>query len=417
MLSYGFSIRGKAHVDTGVVCQDSNIHTELMPGVYLAVAADGVGSALHSDIASGLAVEKLVKYVKQHIQRDASIEMRIACLQEGFQYAEDAIESYAVDCGDKINEYDTTLHAAIYDGRRVVYGHAGDGGILVRTLQGKTLSLTTPQKGSDGVSVMPLRAGAHSWAFGYFAEDVAAVMLVTDGILERVIMPYLLNLPATREEMQFTNREKSNVYLSATEFFMNPDCVLNNKGLENPLALYEYFLTGEFQTPSRDWQRYLDCLKSGYANLYGNPIAEEICQTLTASVPLWNIEDTTDDKTVVCLINDHAKLSAPAPGYFMEPDWAKLRQHYEHLLYPSGLGQDQESPQTNSKLDRIKKTGSGRGKGGSGKTVLLSILLILFVCALLLGVGIFVKKQLQKDGGRAGNQTDISSELSVMEDT
>ena len=114
MLSYGFSIKGKAHIKTGVVCQDANMHGEIAPGLYIGVAADGVGSARHSDIASGLATEKLVKYLENHIQSDYSVEEKMACLKAGYRYAEKAIEEYVKDCDDMLNEYDTTLHVVLY---------------------------------------------------------------------------------------------------------------------------------------------------------------------------------------------------------------------------------------------------------------------------------------------------------------
>ena len=355
MLSYGFSIRGKAHIAAGVVCQDANSYGEVAPGLYIAIAADGVGSALHSDIASAMAVEKLEEYVRQNISQRSSSEERKSCLKAGFRYAEKCIEAYVQDCGEQMKDYDTTLHAVLYDGKRVVYGHAGDGGILVRTNQGRTYELTSPQKGPDGVSVMPLRAGDSSWEFGDYHEEVAAVMLVTDGMLEQVIMPHLLNLPANREEIQATYRHKDHVYLSATEFFMNPYSVMGNRRLDDPLGVYQYFLAGEFQEPEKAWQGYLSCLKSGYRNLYGSKKAEEIIQTLTASVPLWNIEDTTDDKTVVCLINEGASVYKPPVSYFMEPDWVRLRKHYESLLYPAETDMVQEETVSEEEMTQKRK--------------------------------------------------------------
>ena len=97
MLSYGFSIKGKAHIKAGVVCQDANMHGEIAPGLYIGVAADGVGSARHSDIASGLATEKLVEYLERHIRADYGIDEKKVCLKAGFQYAEKAIEEYVQD--------------------------------------------------------------------------------------------------------------------------------------------------------------------------------------------------------------------------------------------------------------------------------------------------------------------------------
>jgi hypothetical protein len=368
MLSYGFSIRGKSHVEAGIVCQDSNMQGEILPGLYLAVAADGVGSARHSDIASGLAVKKLVEYVKNHTRECISLEKRPFCLKAGFRYAESAIESYVQECGGVINEYDTTLHAVLYDGKWLSYGHAGDGGILIRTTHGMTQAVTTPQKGSDGVSVMPLRAGEASWQFGICQEMVASVLLVTDGVLDGVIMPYLLNLPAGRQEMQNTHRHKSNVYLSATEFFMNPYCVMGNRKLKDPLETYRYFLTGEFQDAGQDWNRYLECLKSGYRNMYGSAKAAQICQTLTAGVPLWNLEDAKDDKTVVCLINEGATIYAPDIEYFYEPDWAALRRHYEQLMYPSGLSGD-NPPSQESDVPMPEDGMASKPHGGSLKNL------------------------------------------------
>lgn len=369
MLSYGFSIKGKAHIKTGVVCQDANMHGEIAPGLYIGVAADGVGSARHSDIASGLATEKLVKYLENHIQSDYSVEEKMACLKAGYRYAEKAIEEYVKDCDDMLNEYDTTLHVVLYDGRTVIYGHAGDGGILVRTMSGETKVVTFPQKGSDGVSVMPLRAGEKSWKFGCFPERVAAVMLVTDGMLERVVLPHLLNLPTTREEIQNPDRRKTNVYLSATEFFMNPYCVLGNKNLQDPIDLYHYYINGEFLDPEQDWKLYLDCMHRGYESLYDAATADRICETMTASVPLWNIEDTTDDKTVVCLINEDAKIDVPSPEYFHEPDWAKLRKHYEHLLYPAGFGGELSADEQPQAEDHAGDDGKSSKKGGFFKSV------------------------------------------------
>lgn len=151
MLSYGFSIKGKAHIKTGVVCQDANMHGRLLPDCISVLLQMGLAVHRSFRYASGLATEKLVKYLENHIQSDYSVEEKMACLKAGYRYAEKAIEEYVKDCDDMLNEYDTTLHVVLYDGRTVIYGHAGDGGILVRTMSGETKVVTFPQKGSDGV--------------------------------------------------------------------------------------------------------------------------------------------------------------------------------------------------------------------------------------------------------------------------
>lgn len=55
MITYGYSIQGKSHIQRGVVCQDSSKVQRLRANVYMGIVADGVGSAVHSDIGSKMA--------------------------------------------------------------------------------------------------------------------------------------------------------------------------------------------------------------------------------------------------------------------------------------------------------------------------------------------------------------------------
>lgn len=45
MITYGYSLQGKSHIDRNTVCQDSSAAVKLKSGYYLGVVADGVGSA------------------------------------------------------------------------------------------------------------------------------------------------------------------------------------------------------------------------------------------------------------------------------------------------------------------------------------------------------------------------------------
>ena len=47
------------------------------------------------------------------------------------------------------------------------------------------------QKSDDGVSVIPLRGGYTKWVIDTYEEDLAAVLLMTDGMLE-TLCHYLL---------------------------------------------------------------------------------------------------------------------------------------------------------------------------------------------------------------------------------
>lgn len=93
------------------------------------------------------------------------------------------------------------MSAVIYNGKKIIYAHAGDGGIIVRQTNGIVKPVTKRQKGADGTSVIPLRAGEHSWEIGTYSGNVAAVLLVTDGMLDGVFQPTLLNLPSSTMEL------------------------------------------------------------------------------------------------------------------------------------------------------------------------------------------------------------------------
>ena len=87
MITYGYSIQGKSHIQRGVVCQDSSKVQRLRANVYMGIVADGVGSAVHSDIGSKMAVDALFAFCNEHIKRGYSIEQMLQVLQQGYEYA------------------------------------------------------------------------------------------------------------------------------------------------------------------------------------------------------------------------------------------------------------------------------------------------------------------------------------------
>lgn len=148
MITYGYSIQGKSHIQRGVVCQDSSKVQRLRANVYMGIVADGVGSAAHSDIGSKMAVDALFAFCNEHIKRGYSIEQMLQVLQQGYEYAFQQIEQYVSTNKQDIAQYDTTLSAVIYDGENIIYGHAGDGGIVMRCQTGEIKALTNRQKGA-----------------------------------------------------------------------------------------------------------------------------------------------------------------------------------------------------------------------------------------------------------------------------
>ena len=336
MIFYGYSVQGKSHKQKNVVCQDYHYVDQLQSGYYMGVIADGVGSAAHADIGSQYAVETLFKYCNQTILPDMSVDEICRTLETGYQRALTAINRYAMNLGVETAVYDTTLSAVIYDGSCIIFGHAGDGGIVIAHQDGRMELVTDRQKGNDGISVRPLRAGISSWEFGYIENDIVAVMLVTDGLLDGVIQPALIKLPDKPEEYSNDVLAKRCVYITAAQFFMNPYAVYLNPDIQDPYQYMQYFLDG--MLTQRDQDTFLDCMYAAYTKLFDENIAQEICTGVGMyQYTCWAFNHVMDDKTVVCIMNEAANVYPDSVSYFYEPDWKMRQSCYERILYGNDI--------------------------------------------------------------------------------
>lgn len=377
MILYGFSIQGKGHIERGIVCQDSNKVKQMKSGHYIGIVADGVGSAAHSDIGSDIAVRSLFQYCNRHVKKGSSLDTMKDILLDGYSYALGQIEQYAEGRAAALDDFDTTLSSVIYDGKNIVYGHAGDGGIIIKCLDGSIKPITVRQKGADGSSVLPLRAGKSSWAFGT-ENKAASVLLATDGMLDGVIQPVLVNLPPDRMALARGNFQKDNVYVTAAEFFMNPYSVYLNKDIKDPDEYMEYFLTGDLD--GEDQKTFLKCIIMAYTKLLGKDDAIEIVGGIKKYFyAVWAVKNVTDDKSVVCMINEKAKAAYQSKKFYEEPNWKWRQESYNALLYGKPMPaapQDDPLYQAENKEDANKCILSlldhEKGRKGSNGEVLKS---------------------------------------------
>lgn len=360
MKTYGFSIQGKSHIARNIVCQDSSLAVQLKCGLYMGIVADGVGSARHADIGSKMAVEQLYRYCDNNVRRKQSETEKEAILKKGYQTAMRQIEKYVAKEHGKPEEYDTTLSAVIYDGNTVVYGHAGDGGIIARYTDGVTKPVTSRQKGVDGISVRPLRAGSSSWEFGIVKEPVVSVLLVTDGMLDSVIQPFLINIPKSKEEALRGNTKKDDVYITATEFFMNPDVLYQNHSVKDPDQSMLDFLQGN--ESAGEEKILIDRMRAGYMKLFGKNGTDRLCKEIQKTCYLLSAMKTVDDdKSVVCLMNNRKKVIPKNASMYQEPDWKELYDRYMRLMQ----GGDDSRPKPIEDLPpKDEKTGKGDGTNG-----------------------------------------------------
>lgn len=280
MVYYGMSIVGTSHVKKGTVCQDSHKAVVLVNGWCVAAVADGVGSAKHSEVASSIAVKTAVDYCETHIKNETNIEELEGTLKVAYEAAEKAIQDYVAEQGDSITDYDTTLSMVVYDGKTIIYGHSGDGGIVGLLNDGLYVKITNPQKAEDGICVIPLRAGETHWEFGTAEGEFASVLLATDGVYD-TFFPYLLK------------GQKNEVYVPLIQYF------LDNNALD---------ITSDN--------------------------SEEIKQSRVDFLNSAVYEPVTDDKTVLVIVNPTVKPAFQDEDYYKDPDWEALQLEWNKKAYP-----------------------------------------------------------------------------------
>lgn len=280
LIAYGMSIVGTSHVGKNTPCQDSHRY-ELLPNGRIAIAvADGVGSAKHSEVASKMACDTFIEICKACITEETQRTEIKDIIEKAYRAADQNIKDYVYKTEDIITDYDTTLSAVIYDGKHIVYGHSGDGGIVVLSTSGDYIKVTEPQKAEDGICVVPLRAGEKYWEFGECEAEVASVLLATDGVYDN-FMPYLLR----EQPVEF--------YIPLIRWFMDNNIIgITDENREQVEESRKKFLCGDS------------------------------CKAIT------------DDKTVVVAFNTDIVPALKDDSYYAEPDWAKLKELWNRKAYP-----------------------------------------------------------------------------------
>lgn len=189
---YGLSLQGVDHVRDNIPCQDANETRIVKNGWIVSAVADGLGSCSHSDIGAKIAVKKSIDFIEEGVKELKNWNEIILKAIVVMSFKESLKQIYRQASLDKlsIKDYQTTLSLVIYDGKNIVYGHTGDGGIIVLPKQGDHFLLAKPQKGEEANATYPL---SHiNWDIGgYKSNDnpIVSVLLATDGILEGLFLP------------------------------------------------------------------------------------------------------------------------------------------------------------------------------------------------------------------------------------
>jgi serine/threonine protein phosphatase PrpC len=282
VLTYGFSLMGTSHKSNGTKCQDAN-GVGYVKDIVVAAVADGVGSCKHSDIASRIAVDVSIAYCEKGLKAKPDGFDLETMVEGAFGCAELAIEKQSLKDKKPLSEYDTTLDLVIYDGKRLTFGHCGDGGIVGLTVKGDYVRVTTPQK-KEGMFVVPLRDGSKekndTWVFGSVEDELASVLLATDGVYD-TFFPYLLK----------------------------------GQPIEVYVPLIMQFMDNNLLKASKKTIKNIGKEIEGYFN-------SASCASIT------------DDKTLLVLINGDITPERKEESFYSPPDWDNLLLEWNKKAYP-----------------------------------------------------------------------------------
>ena len=146
--------------------------------------------------------------------------------------------------------------------------------------------LTRVQKGEAWNEVCPLRFGENDWVFEQAAIPCAAILLLTDGLLDQAVPSLLFGQPDP-------------LYRRFVSILLPPDVVGAKDTTPNAVSL-------------------------------GAVLGEQLSALLAQDA----YSHLTDDLTAAALWRRGTKLQPCGADYLKEPDWEALRRERYYKLYP-----------------------------------------------------------------------------------
>lgn len=305
--------RGRSHVKSGKVNQDSYCILPLEDKWIVAVG-DGVGSTKHADKASSIATETVIRFINDNWPVDGSPISIKSMLRTAFNRALVEIRKEAERNGAPLSEYETTLMAAVYDGKRGYYAHVGDGAIIGRRRDGTYRVLTTRQQTEDSHLVVPLSAGYEFWEISELDEDFVSLLIATDGVADRMVNSSLdegVYVPLMMLFDPYVIQYLSRKQVNCSKLFDDPTSVPRSTVYN---AIYY-------------------ALRKGYG--FKKTEALEIVSSVKRGMLFKTLAGICDDKTAVCIYNSDSPPRARDKGFYTEPDWRRMYSEKQRLLYPS----------------------------------------------------------------------------------
>lgn len=186
---------GTSHAQNGERRQDAYRVVSAAPGILIAVACDGAGSARYGRHGAALAARVLSTHAERWVARHAAvpgpavIELWIAEVRSKIVATADRKDCVPAD-------FATTLVMAITDGRSTIVAHVGDGAVVAREAgSASPITLSWPHSGEYAATTFFLTDAVLHLRIGVLDHlPIDRIALFTDG-LERLALDFTTQQP------------------------------------------------------------------------------------------------------------------------------------------------------------------------------------------------------------------------------
>jgi len=180
---FGAAVLGPRHQQTDTPLQDSFAFAIAHPGWVAIAVADGLGSAIRSELGASTAAHAAVQGILWLLSSDSpKVPSLKTLVVHGVRTARLAVEMRALYENRSIDDLASTLIAVVAKGDSVCAAHVGDGAAVAK--KNRALSVLSAPEPSEYVDeVVPITAS--DWLdhlrISRVVDDVEALVVFTDG--------------------------------------------------------------------------------------------------------------------------------------------------------------------------------------------------------------------------------------------
>ncbi len=179
----GASVIGPLHIIKDMPCQDACAFKAFTSGFGVIAVADGLGSALKSEIGASSAVNASEQKVEEILNGKSALEDISEVAKEAVFSARKALEEKSIELQCELRDLACTLIVVVMYKNSIVVAHIGDGAVIAETHDGLKL-ISAPDESSEyanEVSPITGKDWEQSLRISPQATDVLGVMAFTDG--------------------------------------------------------------------------------------------------------------------------------------------------------------------------------------------------------------------------------------------